>query len=101
MYGESTVRVSHVDSGVVEKSLPMDRQWFGEGLAKHQDKLYQIVWLKPQGFIYSTPDLKKVRFPSLVAVDTKEESADVPFMPQCRCCFCQNWYVNGTGRECA
>ena len=61
MYGESTVRVSHVDSGVVEKSVTMDPQWFGEGLAKHKDKLYQIVWLKPQGFIYSIPDLQKVR----------------------------------------
>jgi glutamine cyclotransferase len=38
----------------------MDKAWFGEGLTRYKNKLYQITWLTNQGFIYSIPDLKQV-----------------------------------------
>ena len=60
MYGQSTVRVSHLDSGVVEKAFSMEPKWFGEGLALYKDKLFQVTWQGPQGFIYSVPDIKRV-----------------------------------------
>jgi len=44
MHGHSDVRIAHVDTGHVEKSTKMDAKWFGEGLVKLDDKLYQIAW---------------------------------------------------------
>jgi glutamine cyclotransferase len=60
MYGRSDVRVSHVDTGRVEARTPLDAQWFGEGLARRGDRLYQITWQKPDGFVYSVHDLSRV-----------------------------------------
>lgn len=50
-----------MDSGVVQKQTPMDGSYFGEGLTRMGDKLYQITWLTNEGFIYSIPDLQQVR----------------------------------------
>lgn len=60
MYGDSDVRLVHVDSGRVERRTPMASKWFGEGLVKVGDRLYQITWQGPNGFVYSTQDLKQV-----------------------------------------
>ncbi|GBF94783.1 glutaminyl-peptide cyclotransferase [Raphidocelis subcapitata] len=60
MYGKSDVRISHVDSGLIEARTPLDAQWFGEGLARRGDLLYQITWQKPDGFVYSVRDLSRV-----------------------------------------
>lgn len=38
----------------------MSDSYFGEGLARFGDRLYQITWLTNEGFIYSIPDLKQV-----------------------------------------
>lgn len=40
----------------------MDRNWFGEGLTRLGNKLYQITWLSNKGFIYGIPNLQQVRF---------------------------------------
>lgn len=60
-YGASSVRRTSVDSGVVQQQTRMGSDWFGEGIARYGDKLYQITWLTNRGFIYSIPDLKQVR----------------------------------------
>ena len=59
-YGESEVRVVNLVSGRVEETTSLDHQYFGEGLAKQGDRLYQITWERPDGFIYSTDGLKQV-----------------------------------------
>lgn len=59
-YGASSVRRTSVDSGVVQQQTRMGSDWFGEGIARYGDKLYQITWLTNRGFIYSIPDLKQV-----------------------------------------
>eukprot|EP00879_Flechtneria_rotunda_P020820 GHRR01021918.1.p1 GENE.GHRR01021918.1~~GHRR01021918.1.p1 ORF type:complete len:259 (+),score=42.76 GHRR01021918.1:662-1438(+) len=59
-YGKSSMRMVHLDSGIVEKQLPMNSRWFGEGAARLDNRIYQITWLTNQGFIYSVPDLKQV-----------------------------------------
>lgn len=59
-YGASTVRRTAVDTGAVQLKTPMSNNYFGEGLARFGDKLYQITWLTNEGFIYSIPDLKQV-----------------------------------------
>jgi glutamine cyclotransferase len=46
---------------VVQATTPMSNSYFGEGLTRFGDKLYQITWLTNEGFIYSIPDLKQVR----------------------------------------
>lgn len=46
---------------MVQVKTPMKNSYFGEGLARFGDKLYQITWLTNEGFIYSIPDLKQVR----------------------------------------
>jgi glutamine cyclotransferase len=58
MYGESEVRVSSVDTGAVEAASKMEAKWFGEGLARLGDELFQITWQGPTGFRYSARDLK-------------------------------------------
>jgi glutamine cyclotransferase len=60
MYGHSDVRLVDLESGKVETRTPMDAKWFGEGLVKVGDLLYQITWQGPTGFIYSAKDLKQV-----------------------------------------
>lgn len=59
-YGASTVRRTAVDTGAVQLKTPMSNNYFGEGLARFGDKLYQITWLTNEGFVYSIPDLKQV-----------------------------------------
>lgn len=59
LYGKSTVRCVDVESGDVLKSTSLPDVDFGEGLVKLKDKLYQLTWQKPDGFIYDTK-LKKV-----------------------------------------
>jgi glutamine cyclotransferase len=58
MHGESEVRISAVDTGRVEAASKMEAKWFGEGLARIGDELYQITWQGPTGFRYSAADLR-------------------------------------------
>jgi glutamine cyclotransferase len=60
MYGKSDVRITRLDTGAVEARAAMDAKWFGEGLARRGDLLYQVTWQGPQGFVYSAADLKLV-----------------------------------------
>lgn len=60
MYGESDVRLVHLETGEVEARTRLPGHHFGEGLAKLGDRLYQLTWERPDGFIYSTQDVQKV-----------------------------------------
>jgi glutamine cyclotransferase len=44
IYGDSDVRLVDLGSGAVERRTKMDARWFGEGLVKRGDLLYQITW---------------------------------------------------------
>jgi hypothetical protein len=55
------VRKVELASGRVLHSTPMDSRWFGEGMTRLGDRLYQITWLTNTGFIYSVPGLQRVR----------------------------------------
>lgn len=61
LYGQSSMRLVRLDSGVVEKSVPLASQYFGEGAARLGNKIYQITWLTNTGFIYAVPSLRQVR----------------------------------------
>ena len=44
LYGESSVRRVDIESGRAVRETPLDRQWFGEGLAVVGDLCYQLLW---------------------------------------------------------
>jgi glutamine cyclotransferase len=63
-----------VDTGAVQQKTPMSNSYFGEGLARFGDKLYQITWLTNEGFIYSIPNLEQVSQSSTRALQSRVRS---------------------------
>eukprot|EP00775_Hariotina_reticulata_P004553 gene4553-4805_t len=59
LYGQSSMRLVRLDSGIVEKTVPLTSEFFGEGAARLGNKIYQITWLTNTGFIYQVPSLKQ------------------------------------------
>jgi len=55
MYGESTLRQVELETGKVLKQAEVPRQYFAEGLAELNGKLYQLTWQEHRAFVY---DLK-------------------------------------------
>jgi glutaminyl-peptide cyclotransferase len=51
-YGRSTLRKVKVETGEVVRSLNLARDFWGEGLSLHDNKLYQLTWKSNVGFIY-------------------------------------------------
>ena len=58
-YGESSLRKTDYKTGRVEKNIPLDGQYFAEGLTIVKDKLYQLTWRENMGFIYDLKTLEK------------------------------------------
>jgi len=58
-YGESSLRKTDYKTGRVEKNIPLDGQYFAEGLTIVKDKLYQLTWRENMGFIYNLETLEK------------------------------------------
>lgn len=59
-YGESTLRRVALDSGDVEDSVSLDRDHFGEGLARMGDRLIQLTWKAGRGLIYDADTLERL-----------------------------------------
>jgi glutaminyl-peptide cyclotransferase len=60
-YGQSTLRRVDRDSGSVEASVPLDRQFFGEGLARVGGHLVQITWQNGRAFYWNLTSFKQER----------------------------------------
>lgn len=58
-YGKSDVRIVDPKSGKVEKSYKLKDEFFGEGLERVGDKLYQQTWMEEKVFVYDL-NLKKI-----------------------------------------
>lgn len=58
----------------MQQKTPMSNSYFGEGLARFGDKLYQITWLTNEGFIYSIPNLEQVSQSSTRALQSRVRS---------------------------
>ncbi|CAI5468339.1 unnamed protein product, partial [Closterium sp. Yama58-4] len=54
----STVREVDVASGEVLNSVPQSADVFGEGLALHNDRLYQLAWRVRSGLVYDRETLQ-------------------------------------------
>ncbi len=51
-YGQSSLRKVELNTGKVIKSSNLERQYFGEGCALIDGKIYQLTWTTRKGFIY-------------------------------------------------
>jgi glutamine cyclotransferase len=51
-YGTSWVAEVDIASGVQNKKVILDKEYFGEGIAVLNNKVYQLTWKNKKGFIY-------------------------------------------------
>lgn len=51
LYGESDIRLVQPETGEVMLEAAMDEQFFGEGLAMHDGRLFQLTWQEQQLFV--------------------------------------------------
>ena len=51
-WGESTLREVALESGSVLRSVPLEAQYFGEGITIFGDRIYQLTWQEQAGFVY-------------------------------------------------
>lgn len=51
-WGESSLREVVLDSGQVLRNVPLEDQYFGEGIAILNDRVYQLTWQEQTGFVY-------------------------------------------------
>ena len=59
-YGKSKLLKVDLKTGNALKSLPLDKQYFGEGIAILHDTIYQLTYHENVGFMYSVKDFKKI-----------------------------------------
>lgn len=57
-YGQSTLRRVNLLTGAVEKSVPLDKKFFGEGLAEDGDRFVQLSWREHTAFVYDPETFK-------------------------------------------
>jgi glutamine cyclotransferase len=55
--GESKLRRLNADSGAIEETRHLPEQYFGEGLASFQDRLYQLTWISGVCLVYDQKTL--------------------------------------------
>ncbi len=60
-YGFSHLIRADLATGQPQKKLPLDKKYFGEGITILRDTLYQLTWKENTVFVYTLPDMKKVR----------------------------------------
>lgn len=58
-YGESTLRRVELRTGKVLKRVDLAGQYFAEGLALMNGKLYQLTWENKRGFVYDVETFEK------------------------------------------
>jgi glutamine cyclotransferase len=51
--GRSTLREVDLNTGEVRTFLPLDQEYFGEGIAVIGGRIFQLTWQSCKGFIYS------------------------------------------------
>jgi glutamine cyclotransferase len=59
-YGTSGIRRVERESGKILKKTDLPAEFFGEGAAEMDGKIYQLTWQSQRGFIYDTKTLRKL-----------------------------------------
>lgn len=60
-YEHSTLREVDLKTGAIIRSLPLDKRFFAEGLARVGERLYQLTWKGGQAFVYDLKTFKKIK----------------------------------------
>lgn len=60
-YGKSTVRKVDVETGEVIKINQLGQEFFGEGLAIYDSRLFQLTWKEQVGFIFDKDNFNMVQ----------------------------------------
>ncbi len=59
-YGESTIRIVDLASGAVRQRTPLAPQYFGEGIAVLNGRLYQLTWQEGVALVYDPATLREM-----------------------------------------
>jgi glutamine cyclotransferase len=60
-YGESSLRRVGLENGEVQGRVDLPRNYFGEGIALLDGRIYQLTWRSRRGFVYRAADLAPER----------------------------------------
>ena len=56
--GRSTLRKVSLKDGTVERQVPLDGQYFGEGITVLGGEIFQLTWQNGMGFVYGLDDFR-------------------------------------------
>lgn len=56
--GASSLRKVELETGKILQSVNLSREYFGEGIALLNDKIYQLTWTNGTGFVYDAATFK-------------------------------------------
>jgi glutamine cyclotransferase len=59
--GQSSLRRVDLESGKVQQSVPLDPQYFGEGITVWDDQIIQLTWKSHVGFVYDMATFKLLK----------------------------------------
>jgi len=59
-YGSSSLRQVDLPTGKVQRFVPLNNAYFGEGIAVLKDKLYQLTWKERVAIVYDLASLSPV-----------------------------------------
>lgn len=51
-WGEANVREVALETGTILRSVPLDSQYYGEGITVLGDRIFQLTWQEGTGFVY-------------------------------------------------
>ena len=60
-YGQSSLRKVEIETGKVLEKHDVAREYFAEGIAMLDGKIYQLTWQSGIGFVYDAKDFKLLR----------------------------------------
>lgn len=60
-YGQSSLRISNIETGKPLKQIKLDKQYFGEGCTQLNGKIYQMTYQEKTCFVYDAATLKKIK----------------------------------------
>lgn len=58
--GQSSIRKERLETGKVIQQIPVDSQYFGEGIVAWGDRLIELTWQSHIGFVYDLATLKPI-----------------------------------------
>lgn len=58
---DSWIGIVNVKTGIAEKKVTLEKQYFGEGITILNNKIYQLTWEHHKGFVYDLKTFKKLR----------------------------------------